>query len=94
MRKLKRYYMSRFTRRQRKRMKRIFRNAALRGSVLGALLMMVIPAQVMGGTKPAVVMCLLAAIYLTLFIGANYCIPYYDGHYHLFWQDPWEQNSE
>ncbi len=49
MRKLKRYYMSRFTRRQRKRLKRIFRNAALRGSVLGALLMMVIPAQVMGG---------------------------------------------
>ena len=57
MRKLKRYYMSRFTRRQRKRLKRIFRNAALRGSVLGALLMMVIPAQVMGGTKSAVVMC-------------------------------------
>lgn len=93
MRKLKRYFMSKFTRRQRKRMKRIIRNAMIRGSVAGAMLMMVVPSQVMGGTKPAVIMCLLAAIYLTLFIGANYCIPYYDGHYHLWPQDPWDASN-
>ena len=94
MRKLRRMFRTQFTRRQRKRMKRILKNAMLRGSVFGALTMIAVPSRIMGGSKPAVIMCLLAAIYLTLFIGANYCIPYYDGHYHLFPQDPQEESGQ
>lgn len=87
--------MRRLKKRQRRKIKRIFRNSLIVGSVFGAMLMLFFTAPAMKqNSVSGRVMCTLATIYIIYFLAANYIVPFYGGHYHFWNPSPGEESEE